>query len=201
MGHAAGDAATRCPATTPMWRRTATEAARSCSALGYGPDKRLQLKVSDPRHFPYRDPAVILIDHLRQIYIEAELELLDTQPLVRQPGAQGLQRRAEPTAAPARRSGPEFLRELRLRLGAQLHRLLQSRDWSKLFDQQSMDDRPGQAPEAGVGDRPEAAGGRRAADHLSARVRHVLAAAVKGVSPMVNSIYNGWRFEDVWLDR
>jgi len=24
---------------------------------------------------------------------------------------------------------------------------------------------------------------------------------VKGYTPMVNSVYNGWRFEDVWLDR
>jgi peptide/nickel transport system substrate-binding protein len=24
---------------------------------------------------------------------------------------------------------------------------------------------------------------------------------VKGLTLMVNSIYNGWRFEDVWLDR
>ena len=24
---------------------------------------------------------------------------------------------------------------------------------------------------------------------------------VKGYTPMVNSIYNGWRMEDVWLDR
>ena len=24
---------------------------------------------------------------------------------------------------------------------------------------------------------------------------------VKGLTMMVNSIYNGWRFEDVWLDR
>ena len=26
-------------------------------------------------------------------------------------------------------------------------------------------------------------------------------AAVKGLTIMSNSIYNGWRFEDVWLDR
>jgi hypothetical protein len=24
---------------------------------------------------------------------------------------------------------------------------------------------------------------------------------VKGLNPQVNSIYNGWRMEDVWLDR
>jgi len=24
---------------------------------------------------------------------------------------------------------------------------------------------------------------------------------VKGYTPMVNSVYNGWRMEDVWLDK
>jgi peptide/nickel transport system substrate-binding protein len=24
---------------------------------------------------------------------------------------------------------------------------------------------------------------------------------VKGITPMINSIYNGWRLEDAWLDR
>ncbi len=31
--------------------------------------------------------------------------------------------------------------------------------------------------------------------------RDVLAPEVKGLGTMVNSLFNGWRFEDVWLDR
>ena len=42
--------------------------------LGYGPDKRLEIKVST-RNIPiFRDPAVILIDQLKQVYIDGELE-------------------------------------------------------------------------------------------------------------------------------
>ena len=42
--------------------------------LGYGPDKRLKIKVTT-RDLPfYRDPAVILIDQLKQVYIDGELE-------------------------------------------------------------------------------------------------------------------------------
>ena len=45
---------------------------------GYGPGKRLAVKVST-RNLPYyRDPAVILIDHLREIYIDGELDAVDT---------------------------------------------------------------------------------------------------------------------------
>ena len=46
--------------------------------LGYGPDKRLTIKVSTRDIPAYRDPAVILLDQLKQIYIDAELEPLDT---------------------------------------------------------------------------------------------------------------------------
>jgi peptide/nickel transport system substrate-binding protein len=46
--------------------------------LGYGPDKPMSIKVSTRDVPPYRDPAVILIDQLKQIYIEGELEPVDT---------------------------------------------------------------------------------------------------------------------------
>src|ERR1700681_5021850 len=45
---------------------------------GYGPDKRLQVKVAT-RNIPiYRDPAIILIDQIKSIYIDGELEVVDT---------------------------------------------------------------------------------------------------------------------------
>ena len=54
------------------------EARKIMQGLGYGPDKMLPLKVST-RNIPvYRDPAVILIDHLKEIYIQGELEVIDT---------------------------------------------------------------------------------------------------------------------------
>ena len=46
--------------------------------LGYGPDKRLKIKVSTRDIPPYRDPAVILLDQLKEVYIDAELEPVDT---------------------------------------------------------------------------------------------------------------------------
>jgi peptide/nickel transport system substrate-binding protein len=46
--------------------------------LGYGPDKPLTIKVST-RNLPlYRDPAVLLIDHLKHVYIDGELDVIDT---------------------------------------------------------------------------------------------------------------------------
>ena len=46
--------------------------------LGYGPDKPLALTISTRNLAPYRDPAVILIDQLKEIYVDGVLEALDT---------------------------------------------------------------------------------------------------------------------------
>jgi peptide/nickel transport system substrate-binding protein len=48
------------------------------ASLGYGPDKTLKVKVSTRNIAIYRDPAVILIDQLKRIYIDGELEPIDT---------------------------------------------------------------------------------------------------------------------------
>ena len=46
--------------------------------LGFGPDKRLSVKLATRNVPQHRDPSVILIDQLSQIYIDAELELIET---------------------------------------------------------------------------------------------------------------------------
>jgi hypothetical protein len=43
-------------------------------SVGYGPDNRLKVKVSTRNIAWYRDPAAILIDQLKEIWIDGELE-------------------------------------------------------------------------------------------------------------------------------
>ena len=45
---------------------------------GYGPNNGIRVKISTRNVPPYRDPAVLLIDQLKEIYIDGELELVDT---------------------------------------------------------------------------------------------------------------------------
>jgi peptide/nickel transport system substrate-binding protein len=54
------------------------EARKLMEKAGYGPNNRLATKVSTRNIPPYRDPAVLLIDHLKEIYIDGELEPIDT---------------------------------------------------------------------------------------------------------------------------
>ncbi|MCA0250338.1 MAG: ABC transporter substrate-binding protein, partial [Proteobacteria bacterium] len=54
------------------------EARALMKQAGFGPDKRLKLKVSTRNIATFKDPAVILIDQLKQIWIDGELEIIDT---------------------------------------------------------------------------------------------------------------------------
>jgi len=54
------------------------EAKKIMEKLGYSASNPLKIKMSTRNIAIYRDPAVILIDQLKQIYVEAELEVVDT---------------------------------------------------------------------------------------------------------------------------
>ena len=54
------------------------EARKIMEKLGYGPDKHLEINVSTRNVASYRDPAVILIDQLKEIYIDGTLDTVET---------------------------------------------------------------------------------------------------------------------------
>jgi peptide/nickel transport system substrate-binding protein len=66
------------PGYDPDVQKNRSEAREIMGKLGYGPDKRLALKVSTRNIPPFRDPAVILIDQLKEVFIDGELEIVET---------------------------------------------------------------------------------------------------------------------------
>jgi peptide/nickel transport system substrate-binding protein len=66
------------PGYDPDVAKNRAQAREIMEKLGYGPSNQLKIKVSASDVRFYRDPAIVLIDQLRQIYIEAELEAIDT---------------------------------------------------------------------------------------------------------------------------
>jgi peptide/nickel transport system substrate-binding protein len=65
-------------ATGPDVVQNRGEARGILERLGYGPDQRLAIKVA-ARNIPtYRDPAIILIDQLKEIGIDGELDPIET---------------------------------------------------------------------------------------------------------------------------
>jgi len=167
---------------------------------GYGPDKRLALKVSTRNIAFYRDPAVILIDQLKDIYIDGELEVVETSnwhsKVTRKDYAVGLNLTGNSVDEPDQNFYENYA------CGSERNYTdYCNKELEKLFDQQSMEtdlekrkrlvweiDKKLQEDIA----RPIILHFRRAT---------CWSPQVKGVTIMTNSSYNGWRFEDVWLDR
>jgi len=66
------------PGYDPDLNKNRLQARAIMQKLGYSPEKRLKVKIAT-RNIPvYRDPAVILIDQLKEIYIDAEMEVVET---------------------------------------------------------------------------------------------------------------------------
>ena len=66
------------PGYGPDVEKNRAEARKIMEKLGYGPDKRLEVKVSTRNVASFRDPAVILIDQLKHVYVDGVLETIET---------------------------------------------------------------------------------------------------------------------------
>jgi peptide/nickel transport system substrate-binding protein len=168
--------------------------------LGYGPDHRLQVKLSTRNIPPYRDPAVILISQLREVYIDAELEPIDTvqwyPKVMRKDFTVGL------SVTEAGVDDPDQQFYENYACGAERNYTgYCSPEVDKLIDRQSME--PNQDKRKKLVWEIEK---RLAEDGARPVIFYPRGGTcrqpwVKGLTIMVNSIYNGWRYEDVWLDK
>ena len=67
------------PGYAPDVQKNRAEAREIMRNLGYCPDRRLQLKVSTRNIPPYRDPAVLVTDQLKEVFVDGELEIVETR--------------------------------------------------------------------------------------------------------------------------
>jgi peptide/nickel transport system substrate-binding protein len=167
--------------------------------LGYGPDKRLAVTVSTRNLPPYRDPAVILIDQLKEVYIDGVLETVDTTQwypkIMRRDYTVGLNVTESGVDDPDQQFYENYV------CGAERNYTgYCSAEVDKLVDQQSMEsDNEKRKRLVWEIERRLAADGARPVIFYprGATCRHP---QVKGLTVMVNGIYNGYRYEDLWLD-
>ena len=66
------------PGYGPDVAQQQSQARRIMEGLGYGPAKRLKVKVSTRDFASYRDPAVIFVDQLNKVHFDAELEIIES---------------------------------------------------------------------------------------------------------------------------
>jgi len=184
----------------PDVEKNRAEARKIMEAQGYGPNNRLKVKIST-RNIPvYRDPAVILIDHLKTIYIDAELDVVETSvwfaKISRKDYAVGLNLTGNAVDDPDQAFYENYSCGSERNVTGYCNKALEAQ-----FDAQSV--------ETDVNKRRQMVWDidrQLQADVARPIIFHARQATcwqpqVKNYTVMVNSSYNGYRFEDVWMDK
>jgi peptide/nickel transport system substrate-binding protein len=187
------------PGYDPDVGRNRADARKIMEGLGYGPDKRIAVKVSIRNIAPTRDPAVILIDQLKQIYIDGELETVDTTQwypkVMRKDFSVGMVVSENGLDDPDAQFYESYVCGAERNYGGYCNPQL-----DELIDRQSMEsDREKRRHLVWEIERQLAEDNVRPVIFY-ARQATCRQPRVKGLTLMVNSIYNGSRFEDLWLD-
>jgi peptide/nickel transport system substrate-binding protein len=168
--------------------------------LGYSANNPLKIKVSTRNLATYRDPAVVLIDQLKTIYIDAELEPVESSQwfakVARNDYTVGLNLTGNGIDDPDQAFYENF--------GCGSERNYThycNKDLQKLFDEQSV--------ETDVAKRKKLVweiDKKLQEDVARPILMHARSGTcwkpyVKNMTIMTNSAYNGYRYEDVWLDK
>jgi peptide/nickel transport system substrate-binding protein len=188
------------PGYGPDVDKSREEARKIMEGLGYSESKPLNVKVSTRDIAVYRDPAVILIDQLKKIHIAGELEVVDTSiwhaKVTRGDYSVGLNLTGVGVDDPDVNLYENYSCESERNLTKYCNKEVDA-----LIDKQSQ--------ELDVEKRKKIVWEieRKLAEDLARpiisyqRMATCWQPAVKGFVLHQNSIYNDWRFEDVWLDK
>jgi peptide/nickel transport system substrate-binding protein len=187
------------PGYDPDVAKSREKARAVMAAKGYGPNKPLKLKVSTRNLPTYRDASVILISQLKEIYIDAELQLVETAQwvpkLIRRDYEIGVSQVGNGVDDPDQNYPENYA------CGSRTYMDYCNKDVDAMIAAQSAERDPEKR--------------RKIAWEIDKKltneaVRPMLyymhgatcwQPGLKGVTIQVNSIYNNWRLDDVWLDR
>jgi peptide/nickel transport system substrate-binding protein len=188
------------PGYDPDFQKSLAAARDIMKKLGYGPDKHLVTKLSTRDIPSWRQPAVLLNSQLKEIYIDADLDIVDTTQWYPKIMRKDFTIGAVPIETGVDDPDQMFIENFGCNSPRNYSGYCDA-GVEKLVHEQSL----------------EANADKRRT--LVAQIEKKLAEAairpvlfypvgascrqpyVKGMTIMVNSIYNGWRMEDVWLDK
>jgi peptide/nickel transport system substrate-binding protein len=188
------------PGYGPDVAKNRTEAREIMRKLGYGPDKRLAVKVSTRDIPPFRGPAVLLLDQLKEIYIDAELEPIDTTQWFPRVNRKDYTVALNLTGNGIDDPDQNFYENYVCGAEGNYNKYCNP-ELDKMVDRQSAE--PDQEKRKKLVwdiERKLAEDGARAIIFY-APAGFCRQPYVKDMTMMSNSIYNGARMEDVWLDK
>jgi peptide/nickel transport system substrate-binding protein len=188
------------PGYGPDVAKNRAEAREIMQRLGYGPDKRLAIKIAARNIAGYRDPAIILIDQLKEIWIDGELDPIETAnwfpKLVRKDYQIGLNNTGSGVDDPDQQFFENYGCGSERNYTGYCNAELEKR----FVEQSEIADRDKRRHLVWDIDKQLQEDGARPIIYHT-RAATCMQPQVKGLTIMVNSQYNGWRMEDVWLNR
>jgi peptide/nickel transport system substrate-binding protein len=188
------------PGYGPDVPKNREEARAIMRKLGYGPDKHLALKIATRGISLYKDPAVILASQLKEIWIDADVDIVETSqwfPRIARKNYQiGLNTTGNGVDDPDQNYFENFACKSERNYTGYCNPEIE-----KLFDVQSAEaDMEKRKKIVWEIDRKLLEDGARPVIMWN-RAAICMQPYVKGYVAQVNSVYNGFRFEDVWLDK
>ena len=187
------------PGFSPDIAKSREAARETMRSLGYGPDKHLSVKLSVRNLALYRDPATILLSQLKEIWIDGEMETVETAnwvpKLIRREYQMAISMVGNGVDDPDQNFFESYVCGSRTYLG------YCDKTIDALVARQSAEpDREKRQRLVWEIDR------KLQQDVVRPMLFYNKAATcrrpeVKGLTIMVNSTFNGWRMEDTWLDR
>ncbi|MGE3917699.1 MAG: ABC transporter substrate-binding protein [Hyphomicrobiaceae bacterium] len=177
------------------------EAARAIMRkLGYGPDKPLKVKVTVRNATLFRDPAVVMISQLREIHMDAEMELVETPAYAPKMTRKDFTLSAGMVGSGLDDPDQQFYENYVCNSERNLSGYCDP-ELDKLVDRQSREIDPAKRRELvwQIDRKLQVAGVRPIFSHY--RAATCWHPRVKGLTVMQNSLYNGWRFDDLWIER
>jgi peptide/nickel transport system substrate-binding protein len=188
------------PGYSPDVAKNRTEARGIMQRLGYGPDKRLAVKLSTRDVPGYRDAAVIAISQLREVYIDGELEPIDTANwfprVIRKDYTVGVTVSEGGLDEPDQKFYETYV------CGADRNYTGYCNDETdQLIDRQSMEANADRRRKLVWEVERKLAEDASRPVLLYSRFATCMQPRLKGLTTMTNSRFNGWRMEDVWLDK
>ena len=183
----------------PDVNRNREEARTLMRSLGYGPDNRLKVKVSSRNIAWYRDPAAILIDQLKEIWIDGELEAVETANWVPKLMRKDFTVAMSLSGSAVDDPDTQFYENYSCRSSRNYTGCNPEVD--ALIEQQSAETNPDKRKELVWQIERKLVEDAVRPIIFFMRQDTCWQPEVKGLTLMENSIFNSWRMEDVWLEK
>jgi peptide/nickel transport system substrate-binding protein len=188
------------PGYDPDVSASRVQARKAMERLGYGPDKRLAVTVAARNVQAYRDAAVVLIGQLKEIYIDAELNSIDTTQWY--PMLMRKDYKVAVNVTETAVDDPDVAFYENYVCGAARNYTgYCSPEIDKLIDKQSVEPDPQKRKKLVWEIERKLIEDDARPILFYTRAANCREPYVKSLTTMVNSIYNGSRFEGLWLDK